>query len=200
MDGEAWKGGRRFSRTVRQWWTAAISNLDQVNSRIGAKKKRKVRKDKKTGAPSNTNNASDTWGYFPSKQQTPCESASPLCADFPMKKIIPVCQKNGNKQQIELGSFLPAFLFFFYLGGAGRGLQNLEVFWWAPSQTRTSAGNWVERGAAIFVKNREWVSEKPLQEIWGAFSMRKTETKTFSISSVKNSKGARQRGNESLNI
>lgn len=36
-----------------------------------------------------------------------------------MKKIIPVCQKNGSKQQIEAGSFFLPFYFLFGRGGAG---------------------------------------------------------------------------------
>lgn len=66
-----------------------------------------------------------------------------------MRKIIPVCQKNGNKQQIELGSTPLPFPFLLFLTREG-GVVPAKL-----GGVLMKAGNWVERGAAIFVKNPE---------------------------------------------
>lgn len=155
MDGEAWKGGRRLSRTDRQWWTAALGNLDQVDSRTGAKKKKSRENKKKTQHHwIQTMHLTREVIFRASNRRL---ASQPLhCVQISQWRKLSPCAK-----RMEVNSRLRRALFSSlstsYLGGAGRGLQNLEVFWWAPSQTRTSAGNWVERGAAIFVKNPEWV-------------------------------------------
>lgn len=132
-----------------------------------------MNKEKKTAAPSNTNNASDTWGYLPSKQQTPCESASPLCTGFAMKKIIPICQMNGNKQQIGSG------FFFSFLHWRGRvGAAKLGGVLRSAKSYEDVCRKLGREGGCHFCQ-KPWVSEKPLQETWGEFPTRKTETKTF---------------------
>lgn len=194
MDGEAWKGGRCLSWTDRQWWTAALGNLDQENLRIGNKKKRK---GKKKAQHPRIQTMHLTRGVISRASNRRLASQPLHCVQISLWRKLSLCAK-----RMEINSRLSRALsppFFFLLGRGGAGAAKLGGVLMSTKSDEDVCRKLGREGGCHFCQ-KPWVSEKPLQKTWGGFSTRKRETQTFSISSVKNWKGARQRGNEGLNI
>lgn len=78
------KGGRRLSRTDRQWWTAALGNLDQVDSRIGAK-----RKEKKNGSAIEYKQCIWHVGLFPEQATDALRVSRSIVCRFPNEENYP---------------------------------------------------------------------------------------------------------------